>query len=207
MYNYPEKKKTRLTIPTTRWDVTYLIEQADVETTIDYYSLHKTDETDNIIGLFDIFSKKRAFIWDILVKSEVSPSNKLLRMRRKKLIYNNIHLYIETVVKILFPVRKSLYTNMEHVSNNWNKRNVFSAGDEILAKMTWLPIDELNNRLTMEQKQRRHDKATYDYYETFKKWQEVNSLVRGKMPLTEEEVDLIEHVKKDRARALASKSK
>jgi len=87
---------------------------------------------------------------------------------------------------------------MPPASNNWHKRNVFWSNNEALSKITSIPIDQLDKRLTMEQKQWRSDKAIYDYYETFKQWKRVNSLVRGKMPLTEQETELIEHIKRDR---------
>lgn len=198
MYLYPEKKKTLFTIPTKFWDFSYLLEQQNVETTNDYFELFKISKSNDLVEVFRVYLKRRKFLWKILCESEVAPRRKVRNRAKKILIYRNLHLYEKQLWNILFPIRKSIYTWKPKASNNKNKRPVFSSGDEVIAKMTWVNINNLDTEFTLEQRMWWNDKATYDYYEWFKQGERVNSLVRWQMPLSDEENDLVQMVKKDR---------
>lgn len=199
MYNYPSKTNTNLTIPTKWGDITYLIEEQSSEVANWYIDLvNDTQKTNNFIDMFSQELKRRKFLWNIIKKKEVWFSRRYTKLIVRKLVYRYLHLYETQIVKLMFPMWKSLYEKMPEVSNNWHKRVVFNCSDEVLSEKTNIPIDEIDKRLTLRQKQRRIDKSTYDYYESFKRWEEVNAMVRWQMPLSESEKSFVEMVKKQR---------
>jgi hypothetical protein len=102
------------------------------------------------------------------------------------------------IVGMLHRFRDSIYKNAP--SPKWEKtrpypfENMFDA----IAKKALIPVDEIYDRLTMEQLWRYSDKIVYDSYETFPEGKTVNIYVMTKKWLTEEQKNDLEIIKRFR---------
>jgi hypothetical protein len=69
--------------------------------------------------------------------------------------------------EILHPIYKSIYEGVEIPKPKEQKKKLFE-NPQIISENTLIPVDELDDRLTLEQKQRRSDKLLRDYLDSFK---------------------------------------
>lgn len=207
MFVYPQRESYLYTIKTSRWDIIFDFKQATAEETYDHYELldrlNKANQNQDIVTrkkLEDrIFNEmyyflERHIIW-------VNKSRKYYTKRQVvSLLKMNIEKYYKQVSDLLHKIRESKYNWIkEPISKeeikNWRRRQLFQNNLEAISKATLIPVDEVTNRLTIEQIGWWHDKLTFDYYETFDEGKKANNLLKGKKWLDKDQQELLSIIK------------
>lgn len=195
MQKYPDIKRYLYTIPTIRWDLTFDIKQYFAKDSLDIYEMYKTIIESKDINTKSYFIDKKNTVFKQILSENIVPiANKITQRRRLNLIYKNIHEYEISLLKMLHTVRESAYEWKNIAKPKWYRKSVFIGWDIHIYKETWIPIDEINNRLTLEQKGWWSDKLLFDYYETFDEGKKVNSSIRSDQWLSEQEQKLLDYM-------------
>ena len=195
MQKYPERKKYIFTIPTIKGDVSFKLQQDFAERSLNIYEMYRTlIETNDIFIKVHFAEKLNSYYKTILQDNVVYTDKKRKINKRLKLIYTNIGDYETTLLKMLHPIRQSLYEWKEIAKPKRYKKVVFGGWDNQLYKETGIPLDQIDKRLTLEQKCRWYDKLLFDYYDTFDNGKRVNSIIRGEQWITDREQQLLDHM-------------
>lgn len=189
MFEYPTWDSFQYII---ELDIGYAIlkfKQASANETMEYF--HLLDEKhiikisnyrDKIIDNAEIISKKRFFKF-------------YYKRKIRNYLKNHFFDYHNEIIQSMHKVWKSKYHDEDTPKQKWERKQLFQTSQEIISKMTNIPVNEVYEKLTMEQVWRWLDKARFDYYETFEWWQAINTNVKSKMWLSQEQKALLDYIK------------
>jgi len=185
MYGYPEQTATRYDIKTKHGKISFMFEQAMAQETDDYIQIiNNLNESDTIEDKFRWYKQESEYRNNKLNKSLMIKKG-LLNKRKQKRQLNLVKKYFENYKDEIFAIIHkfwvSKYADMPTAQPKNSKDPVFNWSFWIISDATGLSVCDVPLRLTKEQIWRRFDKLTYEYYDSFKEWQIINSRVRGKM--------------------------
>lgn len=189
MYKYPERKKYRYIIPTIKWNCELIFQQAVAEETQTYleivWLLMSKDVNDQIRWL----QLQKEYFENFIDKflSECPKNSK--RYKVLSLVKEDLDEYKWAIGGMLHPIWKSMYDWTQVPTIDWKKQKDYPFDNhyEVIVKKTLIPIDQLYERLTMEQIGRYIDKIVYDAYETFKEGRAINLKLIQKWWLSEDQ--------------------
>lgn len=189
MFEYPKRLDYQYIIET---DIGYCIlryKQSTSKETFEYFSL--VDKKD-IIRISDYWMK-------MLTKVEYVVTKKYFKFyykwKLKNYLKKHIFDYHNEIMDSLHKVWTSKYDDEEEPKQKGERKQLFQNTEQIIYEMTGIPINEIHNILTIEQIGRWLDKARFDYYETFDAGKAINTNVRSKMGLSQEQKDLLDYIK------------
>jgi hypothetical protein len=94
--------------------------------------------------------------------------------------------------------RKSRYEDEYIPRQKWERKNLFPSTESVIYEQTGIPADQIYKRLTLEQIGRRKDKVLFDYLETYDDGKAVNTNVKSKAGLSQEQKDLLAYIKENK---------
>lgn len=199
MYKRPERRKYRYIIPTTKGDCILEFEQATARETQDYLEildLLLSDNTEKQIRWLE--EQRRYFDWFIDKFLQANTENHK-KTQLLLLVKEWLDSYKWDIGGMLHPIRKSMYswTDKPKINGKTQKDYPFDNHYEVISQKTLIPIDQLYDRLTMEQIWRYIDKIVYDAYETFKEWKAINMKVSNKWWLSDSQKRDLEIIKQN----------
>jgi len=198
MYKYPLKKTYRYTIPTKRWDFVLTFNQSTAKQTSEYLEILELLLSNDTSKQIEWILLQRDYIDKFFVDNYQYKRYNIKKRQVLLLVKNEIEAYITDIVWMLHPLRKSIYSDTKSPSIWWKKPKPYPFDNhlEVLVKKTGISIDELYDRLTMEQIGRYMDKVVYDNYETFKEGKAINTKIMSKWWLSEEQNKDLDIIKK-----------
>ena len=198
MYTYPERKKYIYKIPTTKGDLILRFEQATARETKDYYDLIDMIQNWDIINKYSAIKELSKYYLDFI---EQKCDKKWYNIRKRKvvsLVKKELGSYIDELVSMLHPTRKSVYKNTDTPKINGKKPrpNIFPNDLDVIHEKTGIPTDQIYDRLTMEQIWWYLDKVVFWFYEQFDEGKKINDrLTRKDWWLTEQDKKDLEFIK------------
>lgn len=189
MFEYPSWETFKYIIELDLWFAILKYKQASAIETIEYFHLL---EKQHIVKISEYRN-------EIIDSAEIIPKSRfwyyLHKRKIKNYLKNHFFGYHNEIIQSMHKTRKSKYEDEDTPKQKWERKQLFQTSQEIVSKMTNIPVNEVYDKLTMEQVWWRLDKARFDYYETFEAWQAVNTNVRSKMWLSAEQKDLLAYIK------------
>lgn len=174
--NYPERKSVLYTIKTVKWDATFRLKQATARETnhmLDMYKVIKDGEIQEKI--YYNWEINKVYI-NLLHESLLYCNPEKERESIMELVIDNIDKYQNDIFDAVHVIKESVYKNFNIPKQKESKKQIFS-NPHLISELTLIPIDQLDDRLTFEQKQWRVDKMLWDYCNSFKEWEAVNKKV------------------------------
>jgi len=198
MYKYPQSKRYKYTIPTKRWDCVLTFNQSTAKQTSEYLEILELLLWNDTSKQIEWILLQRDYIDKFFVNNYQYKRYNIKKRQVLLLVKNDIDTYISDIVWMLHPLRKSMYTDTKSPSIWWKKPKPYPFDNhlEVLVKKTGISIDELYERLTMEQIGWYMDKVVYDNYETFKEGKAINTKVMAQWWLTAEQNKDLDIIKK-----------
>lgn len=198
MYNYPKRKSYKYIIPTTKGDCVLEFMQATAKETNEYLEILELLISDDTAKQIRGIMLQNKYINDFLDNTYKYKRYNIKKRQVLSLVKSNIDDYKSDIVWILHPLRKSIYSDTKPAKVNWKKPKDYPFDNhlEVIAKKTGIAIDELYDRLTIEQIGWYIDKVVYDSYEMFKEWKAINDKIRSKWGLSDEQKKDLEIIKK-----------
>ena len=116
------------------------------------------------------------------------------------LVKKELASYIDEVVSMTHPTRKSVYEWTNQPKINWKKprSSLFTNEKEVIYEKTGIPANKVYDTLTMEQVGRYLDKVVFEYYEMFDEGKKINDKIMfkfGKTWLSEQDKKDLEFIK------------
>lgn len=198
MYKYPQRKKYKYIIPTIKGDCVLQFEQATVNETKWYIEIMEMIMSDDpVIKSKWMRLQAEYLVW--LIKKRYPCKWYEWRKREiRSIILDNIADYMSEIIWMYHKFRETIYKNVSVKAVNWEKTRPYPFENmfDTIAKNTLIPIDEVYDRLTMEQLWRYSDKIIYDNYETFQEWKTANIQAMMQWWLSKEQQEDLELIKR-----------
>jgi len=174
--NYPERKSVLYTIKTTKWDAIFRLKQATARDTSHILDLYRAIKDGDLLGKVYYNNEINDYYTTILKSSleYIKPEKKTKKVM--ELIEKDISNYQDDIFKSIHILNESVYNNFEIPKQRESKKQLFT-NPHLISEATLIPMDQLDDRLTFEQKQRWVDKMLWDYCNSFKEWEAVNKRV------------------------------
>jgi len=199
MYKRPERKNYRYIISTTKGDCEFIFQQATARETQEYYEIMDLLISDDVEKQIRGLDMQQNY-FEAFIENNISLNIKKRKKRQfLSLIKWDLDEYKWEIGGMLHPIRKSIYewTNKPKIKWKPHKDYPFDNHYEVIREKTGIPIDQIYDRLTMEQVLRYIDKIVYDSYETFKEWQAINSMLMTKGWLSDEQKRKLDIIKQN----------
>lgn len=189
MYKYPDRKRYRYTIPTTKGDCVIIFDQATARETAEYLEILELLVSDDIKVKLQWIYKQKEYIYSFIDKYFPYKIRNVRKRQLSLLVKAEIEAYMWDILGLYHKLRKSIYqeTQMPKVNGKMLKPYPFDNHYEVIAKKTWIPIDQLYDRLTTEQIWWYLDKIVYDSYENFPEGRAINAKIAMQKWLTKEQ--------------------
>jgi len=197
MYEFPERKKYIYTIPTTKGKLELRFEQATAQETKDFYKTIQTISEWGFEQKIDAIVELNRYYYDF-IKNKTNIRRYNIRKRKVlSLVKNELASYVDQLLTLLHPTRKSIYTDTNMPKINWkNARQwLFPNEKEAIYKKTGISTDIIYDKLTMEQVGWYLDKIVFENYEMFKEWKAINDRLSSKWWLSDTDKELLEFIK------------
>lgn len=191
MIDYPKRETYRLKLVYNKGYVVLEYKQASAQETLDYANdrrmIHQEKDIARKKKMTDQFNEQRAKrVYDHIIYVQ-KPRRRRTEDKVKKTIAKVRYLREEDILKTLHKTSKSVFENIIVPKQKGETPSIFDNSMDCLIDKTLIPIDEIYNRLTLEQIIFILDKARYDVNENFKEWKSANSSVRAKQWLSEKQ--------------------
>jgi len=199
MYKYPERKRYKYTIPTIKWNCELFFKQATAGETEDYLSMIWLLMSNDINDQIKWLELQKKYFEDFILKTIKDNGKYSEKSKVVSLVLWELDEYKWAIGGMLHPIRKSMYewTQVPTIDGKKQKDYPFDNHYEVIAKKTLIPLDQLYQRLTMEQIGRYIDKIVYDAYETFKEGRAINMKLVQKWWLSEDQKRDLEIIRKN----------
>jgi len=178
--DYPERKKCLYTIETVHGSAKFMLEQANAQETIDTVAMYWMIKDGDIHHKRYYESRLKKYYKEKLWKSLMYTTPKWKKYFIMKAIYKEIELYEEEIYNILHKVAESIYKWHDIPKAKDSKKYEFD-NVNLIVEQTCIPLDQLNERLTLEQRQRLSDKLMRDYLNSFKEWEALNKRIHSEL--------------------------
>ena len=201
MYPYPDKKRYKYIIPTTKGDCVLEFEQATANETKDYMEIMEMLLSDDTAKQIQWLLLQRKYLLDFIIKSSNTKRHNIKKKMMLRLVMENIENYMHDIIGMLHPLWNSIYKWTEQpktVNGKKPNANLFDNHYEVIAQKTGIPMDQLYDRLTTEQIGRYLDKTVYESYEMFKEWQAINAKIASLQWLNTEQQKALDIIKNNR---------
>lgn len=187
IYTYPDRKRYNYVINTTKWPLEIKLLQATANETIEFQErldLLANWTLEQKLSMIESLNKYYESIiekWTIRYKW-----CKILKNIKKRqvisLVKNNLASYIDDMVSMIHPVRKSAYIDTQNPKINGKKPrgSIFNSEKEVIYQKTGIPANKVYNILTMEQIGWYLDKIVFEYYEMFEEGKKINDKLMRK---------------------------
>jgi len=157
-----------------------MINQAMAYETMDLIDMYKAIKERDIEDKIYFARKINKYYWKILTKWLVRTYP-----RRKKLLImmsvkKNVWYYQDELFWLVHIVPPTIYEWETLPKPHKTKKNLFD-NIQLISEETSIPIDEVDKRITYEQKVRRTDKITRDYLNSFDEWEKLNKQVYARI--------------------------
>lgn len=196
MYRYPDRKKYRYIIPTVKGDCELVFQQATARETQDYLEMVNLLLSQDINDQIRWLTLQKEYFEQFIKTNIVDNKHKTIIV---PLVIWELDTYKYEISTMLHPTRKSMYSEQDIPKIKWKNIDPYPFDNhyEVICKKTLIPIDQLYDRLTMEQIWWYLDKIVYDNYETFKEGKAINKKVMTKWGLSDEQKRDLEIIKQN----------
>lgn len=198
MYNYPQRKSYKYIIPTKKGDCVLQFMQATASQTNEYLEILELLISDDPVKQIKWLDLQYKYLQDFIDNQTPRKRYNIKKRQVVSLVKWELDAYRDDIVSMLHPLRKSIYTDTKPAKVNGKKPKDYPFDNhlEVIAKKTGIAIDELYDRLTMEQIGWYIDKVVYDSYEMFKEWKAINDKIANKWWLDKQQQHDLETIKK-----------
>jgi hypothetical protein len=173
-------------------------QQATAEETKDFYNLIEQIQKWDITQKVKIINELNDYYINFLKTKSNYRRYNIKKRQLLLLVIKNLGSYIDDILQLLHPLRKSIYSSSDIPKIKWHKPRkwLFTNEKEVIYSKTWIPTDEIYKRLTMEQIWWYLDKIVFDNYELFKEGKAINDRLFAKNGwLSEEDQKLLDFIK------------
>ena len=198
MYKYPQRKSYKYIIPTKKGDCVLEFMQATANETNEYLEILELLISDEPLKQIKWLELQKKYLYDFIDSKTAVKWYNLKKRQVVSLVKWELDEYVDDIVWMLHPLRKSIYSDTKPAKINWKKPKDYPFDNhlEVIAKKTGIAIDELYERLTMEQIGWYIDKVVYDSYEMFKEWKSINEKIMSKGGLDKDQQKDLDIIKK-----------
>lgn len=199
MYEFPKRKSYIYTIPTIKGDFVLKFKQATAEETLEYFELLETLSKWTLDQKIDSIKKLNSYYLSFIKEKSDYKWRNIKKKQRLSLVKRELSSYIDDILQLLHPTRKSIYFETQSPKIDWKKprNSIFPNDRESIYKKTGIPVDKIYEKLTLEQIGWYIDKIVFEVYETFKEWKAINDKIMFNKVgwLTEEDKKDLEFIK------------
>jgi hypothetical protein len=200
MYKYPQRKKYKYVIPTIKGDCILQFEQATVNQTKEYIEIMEMVLSNHEMIKSRGMRLQTEYLIELIKERYPCKRYQWRKVKIRAIVLNDMSSYLSEIMWMYHRFRETIYKNVSIKAVNWEKTRPYPFENmfDTIAKNTLIPIDQVYDRLTMEQIWRYSDKITYDNYETFDEWKTANKQVMIQWWLTKEQQEDLELIKRFR---------
>lgn len=182
MHDFPKRKNYIYTIPTIKGDFVLKFKQSTANETLEYYEMLEILSKWTLDQKKEIINKLNKYYFNFLKEKSDYKWYNIHKRRLLSLVKKSLASYIDEIVWMFHPIRKSVYIGTQQPKINWKKprQSIFPNEKEAIYKKTWIPVNKIYDEFTMEQIWRYLDKIVFEVYESFKEWMKINDTLMNR---------------------------
>lgn len=180
MIKYPERRKYNFSIYTPKWDVVIKFDQATAQESYDYFALFDDLNSTDLLTQYEATKKIENYYIDFLKKSTNLKWYQFKKKSKIRFVIKHIEEIQWLMSSKLHLPRESIYNWTETPKVNGEKPRpvLFDSILETIYSKTGIPVDKINDILTLEQIGWYIDKSIFSAYETFDEWKKINDSLK-----------------------------